>query len=184
MIFGGREEKDTDQKDKKLYFYLRSWYLVVKRKRTLTKRKDTIFLSSFLKFGCREEKDMDKKEETFTSIFVFGCREELGTDKILRKKPLFLSSFLICGCREEKDTDKKEETFNFIFVLDCWLRGVWYALCDGIHRQNRKTNKQKQTKKQQQLILNSWPQMPAVDEHCRFSEEYGRVKAHFLRVYL
>ena len=41
------------------------------------------------------------------------------------------------------------------------------------------TNKQKQTKKQQ-LILNLWPQMPAVDEHGRFPEKYGRVKTRFL----
>ena len=88
--------------------------MAVGRKRTLTKRKETIFLSSFLKFGCREEKDIDKNEETFASTFVFACREKMGADKILRKKPLFLSSFLIFGCGEEKDTDKKEETFNFI----------------------------------------------------------------------
>ena len=52
-----------------------------------------------------------------------------------------------------------------------------------IDKIEKQTNKQKQTKKQQ-LILNFWPQMPAVDEHGRFPEKYCRVKTRFLRVYL
>ena len=88
MVFGCREEKDTDKKEGNYIsiFVLDIWYLAVGRKRTLTKRKETIFLSSFLifgcrEFGCREEKDIDKKEETFASTFVFGCREKMGTGK-------------------------------------------------------------------------------------------------------
>ena len=42
-----------------------------------------------------------------------------------------------------------------------------------IDKIEKQTNKQKQTKKQQ-LILNLWPQMPAVDEHGSFPEKYGR----------
>ena len=38
-------------------------------------------------------------------------------------------------------------------------------------------------RKKKKLILNLWPQMPAVDEHGRRVEEYGRVKTRFLRVY-
>ena len=100
---------------------------VVGRKRIPIKRKQYLLLFSFLIVACREEKNTDKKERNYISIFVLDIWYlAVGRKRTLtkRKGTIFLSSFLIFVCGEEKDTDKKEETFNFIFVLDCWWRGV------------------------------------------------------------
>ena len=38
-----------------------------------TDKKEETFTSSFLIFGCREEKDTGKKEEIFNFIFILDC---------------------------------------------------------------------------------------------------------------
>ena len=94
----------------------------VGRKRIPIKRKQYLLLFSFLIVACREEKNTDKKERNYISIFVLEIWYlAVGRKRTLtkRKETIFLSSFLKFGCREEKDIDKKEETFASTFVFGC-----------------------------------------------------------------